>query len=135
MSPSTGITHLLELYDCPPEILDDRYFIDAALAEAVDEAGATLLQQVSRRFVPQGVTALALLAESHISIHTWPEVGYAAVDIFTCGNRAMPHQAGQHLVRRLQAGRHTVHRADRGTDLGVDGAQLGPKRLAALEAS
>lgn len=135
MSTSTGITHLLELYDCPPEILDNRHFIDTALAEAVDQADATLLQQVSRRFVPQGVTALALLAESHISIHTWPEVGYAAVDIFTCGRRAMPEQAGEYLVRRLRAGRHTMQRTDRGTDLGIDGAGLSPKRVATLEAS
>ena len=115
---SAGISYLLELYECPPELLDDKYHIESVLREAVDHARATLLDQISCSFTPQGVTALALLAESHISIHTWPELAYAAADIFTCGNRAMPERAAEYLPKALKAGRHTVKKVKRGTEAG-----------------
>jgi S-adenosylmethionine decarboxylase len=74
----------------------------------VQRAGATLLQLISHRFDPQGVTGLALLAESHLSIHTWPESGYAAVDVFTCGDHTMPELACNELVQALEAGRYSL---------------------------
>ncbi len=113
----SGITCLLELYDCPPDILDNRELIEKALRNAVDSAQATLLEQVSKQFTPQGVTALGILAESHISIHTWPEHGYAAIDIFTCGNKAMPERACEYLIEAMNAGHHTIKRVKRGTEL------------------
>jgi len=128
----SGITCLLELYDCPPDILDDQTIINAALREAVEHARATLLEQVSNQFSPQGVTALGLLAESHISIHTWPEHGYAAVDIFTCGNRAMPERACRYLVKALSAGQHTMKRMERGTLLDSADIEFVPKPVAAV---
>ncbi|MFQ5705240.1 MAG: adenosylmethionine decarboxylase [Gemmatimonadales bacterium] len=127
---SAGISYLLELYDCPSEILNDETYINAMIGEAVAHANATLLHQVSHQFSPQGATALALLAESHISIHTWPELGYAAVDIFTCGRHAMPDQACEYLVTALRAGDHTVQRVKRGVGLGIDASQLRPKPAA-----
>ena len=78
---------ILELYDCDPSKLDDEVFLRSAITQAAERAGATLLNLITHQFQPQGVTGLALLAESHISIHTWPEAGYAAVDVFTCGDR------------------------------------------------
>lgn len=127
---SAGISYLLELYDCPSEILNDETYINATLREAAVHAKATLLAGASHQFSPQGVTALALLAESHISIHTWPELGYAAVDIFTCGRHAMPVQACDYLVKALRAGRHSVQRVKRGVDLGTKASQLGTKPAA-----
>lgn len=68
--------------------LDDAGFVEAALVAAAEAAGATVLEARLHSFGPgQGVTGVVLLAESHISIHTWPEHGYAAVDIFLCGRR------------------------------------------------
>ncbi len=127
---SAGISYLLELYDCPSEILNDETYVNAALREAVVRAKATLLDGASHQFRPQGVTALALLAESHISVHTWPELGYAAVDIFTCGRHAMPAQACDYLVKALRAGRHSVQRVERGVGLGTKASQLGTKPVA-----
>ena len=72
---------ILELYDCDPTKLDDETFLRRTITTAAQRAGATLLNLITHRFEPQGVTGLALLAESHISIHTWPENGYAAVDL------------------------------------------------------
>lgn len=108
-------THcVLELYGCSSDILDDESFIRGAVEEASRQGMSTLLQLTSHKFHPQGVTAIGLLAESHISIHTWPEHGYAAADIFTCGETATPLMACEFLARQLQASRHKVQVLDRG---------------------
>lgn len=126
----SGITCLLELYDCSPHILDDQNLIESALRDAVEHANATLLQLVSRRFSPQGVTALGILAESHISIHTWPEHGYVAVDIFTCGPKAMPGRACSYLIEALSAGHHSIQRVERGAELDAATTEFAPKQVA-----
>ena len=99
---------ILELYNCSSQKLDDEAFLRSTITHAVQQAGATLLQLISHRFDPQGVTGLALLAESHLSIHTWPESGYAAVDVFTCGDHTMPERACHELVQALEAGRYSL---------------------------
>ena len=95
---------ILELYDCDPSRLDDEAFIRTTITSAAKGAGATLLNLITHQFQPQGVTGLALLAESHISIHTWPESGYAAVDVFTCGDHTMPEKACAVLSEELGSG-------------------------------
>ncbi|WP_353292583.1 adenosylmethionine decarboxylase [Synechococcus sp. M16CYN] len=99
---------ILELYECDPSRLNDESFLRNSIAIAAKRAGATLLNLIAHRFEPQGVTGLALLAESHISIHTWPESGYAAVDVFTCGDHTMPEQACAVLCESLLAKRHVL---------------------------
>ena len=99
---------ILELYHCRADRLDDEAFLRSSITQAVQQAGATLLQLISHRFCPQGVTALALLAESHLSIHTWPESGYAAVDVFTCGDHTMPERACRRLIADLEAADHRL---------------------------
>jgi S-adenosylmethionine decarboxylase len=84
---------IYELQDANPALLDDEAFVRTALEQAVEASGATLLQLVSHKFQPQGVTAIALLSESHISFHSYPEFGYAAVDSFTCGEHTDPEAA------------------------------------------
>jgi S-adenosylmethionine decarboxylase len=79
-----GAHLIIDLYDA--ERLDDIDHIEATLRRCVDEAGATLLHIHLHHFEPNGgVSGVAVLAESHISIHSWPEVGYAALDVFMCG--------------------------------------------------
>lgn len=87
----------------------------SVIKSAADIAKSSLLREVSFKFNPQGVTALALLAESHISIHTWPERGYAAVDIFTCGDHCEPEKACRHIEHQMQAGRSELQVIQRGT--------------------
>ena len=89
---------IYDLQDGDPQLLDDEDFIKDALMKAAEAAGATLLKIVSHKFEPQGVTALALLSESHISIHTYPEQNYAAIDAFTCG----AHTDAETACRSLQ---------------------------------
>jgi S-adenosylmethionine decarboxylase len=66
-------------------------------------ANATILRIFGERFKPQGVTLLALLAESHASIHTWPELGYCAIDLYTCGDKTKTHKAAEFLKYKLKA--------------------------------
>lgn len=109
-----GSHFILEMYDCPAEVIDDLATVREAVRQAAIEARSTLLQLSAHRFQPQGVTALGLLAESHLSVHTWPELGYAAADVFTCGEQAEPRSACEYLARALRAGRHEIREIPRG---------------------
>ena len=104
---------LLELYRCDCEKLNDESFLRCILNRASKLANATVLNLISNKFEPQGVTAIALLAESHISIHTWPESSYSAVDIFTCGQNMMPELASQYLIESLMAKEHSLRGIER----------------------
>lgn len=83
--------------------LDDPEALRLALTGALTDAGATVREVIAHRFHPQGVTVLAMLAESHASVHTYPELGAAFVDVFTCGNSADPEQAVELLAEALGA--------------------------------
>ena len=99
---------ILELYDCDPSKLDDETFLRHTITTAAHRAGATLLNLITHRLEPQGVTGLHILADSHISLHTWPESGYAAVEVFTCGDHPMPEKACEGLCEKLAAGHHAL---------------------------
>ena len=104
---------LLELYKCDCEKLNDESYLRCTLNRAAKLANATVLNLISNKFEPYGVTAIALLAESHISIHTWPESNYSAVDIFTCGKNMMPELASQYLIESLMAKEHSLRVIER----------------------
>ena len=104
---------LLELYKCDREKLNDESFLRCTLNRAAKLAKATVLNLISNKFEPQGVTTIALLAESHISIHTWPESNYSAIDIFTCGQYMMPELASQYLIEALKAEEHFLRVIER----------------------
>ena len=110
---------LLELYRCDYEKLNDESFLRCTLNRAAKVAKATVLNLISNKFEPQGVTAIALLAESHISIHTWPESNYSAVDIFTCGQNMMPELASKYLIEALKAKEHSLRVIERNPPLEV----------------
>ena len=110
---------LLELYRCDYEKLNDESFLRCTLNKAAKLAKATVLNLISNKFEPQGVTAIALLAESHISIHTWPESNYSAVDIFTCGQNMMPKLASQYLIEALEAEEHFLRVIERNPPVAV----------------
>lgn len=104
MNPSFAGRHVLaELTGADPATLDDEAGLRATVAAALTESGATVLQVVGHRFAPHGVTVVALLADSHASLHTWPERGAAFADVFTCGASADPELAVALLAQRLGA--------------------------------
>ncbi|NMN94514.1 adenosylmethionine decarboxylase [Antrihabitans stalactiti] len=94
---------LAELRGVDSKRLDDAPFLQEALSKSLTAAGATVCDLIAHQFEPQGVTVLALLAESHASIHTYPELGSAFVDVFTCGASADPQHAARLLADALGA--------------------------------
>ena len=96
---------LFDLSKCSSKLLDDETFIKNSLVEASKVAGCELLKVETHKFEPQGVTGYALLAESHISMHTWPEKGIAKCDIFTCNADNDPMAAIEYLKKRFE----TIH--------------------------
>ena len=105
---------LLELKDCDKETLNDLNFLKGSLLSAATEAGAVVLGESFHQFDPQGVSGVVMIAESHIFIHTWPEYGYAAADIFTCGNSVKPQKAAEVLVGKLGSKSHSIMEIQRG---------------------
>jgi S-adenosylmethionine decarboxylase len=112
---STIGSHVLaDLYGISAELLRNGAALEALLCEAASRAGATVVGSHFHSFgTADGVTGVVLLAESHISIHTWPESDFAAVDIFMCGN-ANPHRALDALVDALAPTQQHIEVAARG---------------------
>tara|TARA_B100000927_G_scaffold47174_1_gene34345 strand:+ start:599 stop:940 length:342 start_codon:yes stop_codon:yes gene_type:complete len=104
---------LFDLIDCPFELLDDKEHCQLALQIAASESKSKLLDLGMHKFEPQGVTGYALLANSHISIHTWPEKGIAKGDIFTCSDVCEPHKAVEYLKKQFKAKKLTSDSFDR----------------------
>lgn len=97
-------THLLvELKDCNSKLLNDIKKIEEVLLTAAKEAKATIIESHFHKFSPFGISGVVVIAESHLTIHTWPEYGYAAVDIFTCGETLQPSVAAAYIVAKLQS--------------------------------
>jgi len=105
---------LAEYYGCDPDILDDPENLTPLLEGAVRAAKATIIKTVLHQFAPQGVSGVVVLAESHLAVHTWPEYGYAAVEIFTCGDTTDPEAGHKYLLEKLEPTSHTVKILDRG---------------------
>ena len=92
-----------ELSGCDPVILTDVDNIHAMMISAAKAARATIMESAFHRFEPQGVSGTVILAESHLSIHTWPEKGYAAMDFYTCGDHTDPWAACEYAAKILGA--------------------------------
>lgn len=104
---------IIELWGCS-EVINDTELVRSAMLEAVHAANATLLNIHVHTFSPQGVTGVAVLSESHLSIHTWPEHGYVAADVFTCGATTNPRAAADVLAERFEAKQTVVEELERG---------------------
>ena len=117
---------LLELSQCAVAKLQDLEGIRRALLAAAEAAGSHVLEVSLHRFTPQGVSGVAVIEESHISVHTWPECAYAAVDFYTCGSRAVPVKGCEYLREYFEAKQSSLIRVKRGLPQsdGVFGAEV-----------
>ncbi len=104
---------LVEYYDCDTEVLNDMARLDRLMRLAAEAARATVVGSIFHTFSPQGVSGVVVVEESHFSIHTWPEYGYAAVDCYTCGD-CIPEAAHEFLKKALRAEGAEVMALDRG---------------------
>jgi S-adenosylmethionine decarboxylase proenzyme len=92
--------HLIfEFSGCDGVLLNDSKRIEEVLVKAAEKSGMKVVGKASHKFGSQGVTSVIILAESHIVVHTWPEYGYVAIDIFVCGSAAQPMRAYEEVLR------------------------------------
>ncbi len=104
---------ILELHGVDRRILDDKEFLEETLKNAAIVAGGRILGSFFHEFNPHGVTGIVAIAESHLSIHTWPEFEYAAMDIFTCRG-IDPHKAAEYIIERLKPKKYFTITLSRG---------------------
>ncbi|MDV3426180.1 MAG: adenosylmethionine decarboxylase [Bacillota bacterium] len=105
---------LVEFYNCDEKILNDADKIELYMNEAAKAAKATIVQSVFHVFNPHGISGAVIIMESHITIHTWPEYGYAAVDLFTCGDTIDPWTAFEYLKEKLKSKKYETSEVARG---------------------
>ncbi|NGP89894.1 adenosylmethionine decarboxylase [Fodinibius halophilus] len=94
---------LVELYNCDNEKINDVAYIESSMLAATRASGATIISHNFHKFSPHGVSGVVVIAESHVSIHSWPEYNYAAIDIFTCGDTIDPMIIRDTLKKDFQA--------------------------------
>ncbi|MBI2859431.1 MAG: adenosylmethionine decarboxylase [Chloroflexi bacterium] len=114
-----GYHLLLELKECNRDLLNDPVRLEGLLVGAANRAGATVVQKAFHQFNPHGVSGVVIIAESHLFIHTWPEYGYAAVDIFTCGNTVAADKAAEWLAEKMGTKNYSMIELRRGVMPGV----------------
>ncbi|AKT41562.1 polyamine aminopropyltransferase [Chondromyces crocatus] len=133
-----GRNIVAELFGCPAELLNDVSLIETRMLEAAEAAHATVISSTFHHFSPFGVSGVVVIQESHLAIHTWPEYGYAALDIFTCGREVDPWVCYQHLLTALNAERGSAIEQGRGlrsqlatqlTPGALDDAEAPPQHL------
>lgn len=105
---------LAEVYGCNPEALNDVQQVEHIMVNAALAAGAEVREVAFHKFSPQGVSGVVVISESHLAIHTWPELGYAAVDVFTCGDSVDPWDACRFICERFGAQRVQATEQKRG---------------------
>jgi S-adenosylmethionine decarboxylase proenzyme len=114
MNTPVGKHLILELYHCNPELLKNTSVAERIMLDAAQEIGATVVQYNFHQFSPFGVSGVVVIQESHLTIHTWPEHGYAAIDIFTCGEKINPVHAVSFLKKKFEAENFSVMEIRRG---------------------
>jgi len=112
---SLGRHVLAEMYECDKEILNDHEMVEDILIDGAKAAKATIIESVFHKFNPYGVSGVVVIQESHFTIHTWPEYGYAALDCFTCGEEISPWIAFEYIAKKLKSKNYTTMEVNRGT--------------------
>jgi S-adenosylmethionine decarboxylase len=114
MMQSLGNHVIAELYDCDASTLKEAKKVEKILLKAVDISGANMVESVIHEFNPYGVSGVIVIEESHFSVHTWPEYGYCALDIFTCGTEVDYHSALNYIKEAFNAKNISVSEIKRG---------------------
>ena len=130
---NTSARHLLvELHGCDPSVLNDAEALSGFMRRAAEAAGAHVVAEVFHPYSPHGVTGVIVIEESHFSVHTWPEAGYAAVDFYTCGDIAAT-TALEVLERSLGARRTELLEVQRGLPTGESGLVVHARKARDVE--
>ena len=105
---------LAEFFDCDPNVLNNPALVEKYMLDAALECGATIVNKCFHLFAPHGVSGVVIISESHLAIHTWPELGYAAVDLFTCGDKCDPKVSYEFLKEKFNSRKATFTELKRG---------------------
>ncbi|MBX0359003.1 adenosylmethionine decarboxylase [Halobacillus sp. Nhm2S1] len=105
---------IAELWNCNEEKLNDMSYIEQVFVDAALKAGAEVREVAFHKFAPHGVSGVVIISESHLTIHSFPEHGYASIDVYTCGDRIDPNVAAQYIVDALEAGKNETVEVPRG---------------------
>jgi S-adenosylmethionine decarboxylase len=127
---SLGHQIVAEFYGCDKALLNDVAYIRDHMLEAAVKSGATIVTETFHHFSPHGVSGAVIIAESHLAIHTWPEYGYAAVDLFTCGDSVSAEVGFNHLRVALGAGHVSTMEVHRGQ---IDMMSMGDESRPAIK--
>ncbi|NLK08406.1 MAG: S-adenosylmethionine decarboxylase proenzyme [Firmicutes bacterium] len=114
MKNALGRHILCEAHGCDPEVLNSTRLVEKIMVEAAVACGAEVREAAFHKFSPQGISGVVIISESHLSIHTWPELGYAAIDVFTCGNTVDPWEAAAYLLTHFKAKSNACSEIKRG---------------------
>lgn len=109
-----GFHCLLDLWGVGPDRLDDSESLQALLVSATQDSGARVVDSRFSRFEPHGISGVVIIAESHVTLHTWPELGFAAIDVFTCGDPKIGEAICRRIIDALAPSGHTMHTIARG---------------------
>jgi S-adenosylmethionine decarboxylase len=113
-----GQHYIVEASGCDPEIISSVSMVEDILVKAAELAGVQIWSISFHRFQPHGVSGVVVISESHLSVHTWPEVGYVALDIYTCGKEAKPEVAVEYALEQFKATSVHVTEISRGLQEG-----------------
>ncbi len=113
---TTSHHFLIEVRSVSPDILDEVEIIESIFLDALNGSGATYINHYFHKFSPQGVSGVVVIAESHLSIHTWPEHRYAALDVFTCGKKKIGDTLVQNLIKPFNTDDYSITYIMRGVD-------------------
>ncbi|OEF98106.1 S-adenosylmethionine decarboxylase proenzyme [Vulcanibacillus modesticaldus] len=94
---------IAELWGCNVDKLNNLKFIEKMMVDAALESGAEVREVAFHKFAPMGVSGVVIISESHLTIHSFPEHGYASVDVYTCGDRIDPNVAAEYITKQLEA--------------------------------
>lgn len=100
---------MIDLYECDDNILNDLDYIRNVAHKVIKEMGSGIVEECVHKFEPIGITYIAVITTSHFSVHTWPENGYAAVDIFSC-DEELPEKLAFRLKEAFGAKRHKINK-------------------------
>ena len=114
MEQALGRHILCEAYGCDAQVINDLDAVQRIMVDAAIVSGAEVREVAFHRFSPQGVSGVVVISESHLAIHTWPELGYAAIDVFTCGEDVNPWDACNYMVEHFKAQTTTAQEVRRG---------------------
>lgn len=122
---SLGKHLLIEFFACDEEILANADLVEKAMNAAALAANATIINSIFHRFTPYGVSGAVIIAESHLTIHTWPEYAYAAVDVFTCGEEVDPYKSYEYLKTAFMSKSDKIIEEQRG-ELAIKNLRVKP---------